>query len=181
MRPMRIPLGLVIACLVCACAGASTSTFVVAVGASGALPTWSGACDTARATSSAVRVDADGFAATAPGDVVLACARGRLRLEARAVARLAIEGPEEFGPAFASYRVVAFDASGERLDLADASVAWTLPDAVERGSACHGEMIPSCDPPSAARLRRRGPGDGAIAIEVAFAGVHATRTFSGER
>lgn len=133
--------------------GGGVAIYPVAVGAHGTLPTWNGPCDPASASGDAVTIEAGSYVATHDGDVELECERGRVRLEVRSAARLRIDGPNELGAQWATYRLVATTREGRELDLGAAEVVWTVSDGVERGSSCHGDILPRCEAPSIVRLR----------------------------
>lgn len=146
----------------CGSGGGGVAVYPVAVGARGAVPTWNGPCDAARPRGDAVTFDGARYVAARAGDVELACERGSIRLAARPVAALRIDGPAAPAARWTAYRLVALDADGAALALGDAEVEWTLSAALERDAGCHGHLVASCDPPSVARVRRRAEGEATL-------------------
>lgn len=147
------------------CSG-GVAVYPLAVGARGTLPTWNGPCDTAHPRGDAVTLADRSYVAVRGGDVELSCRDGAIRLEAREVAALTIEGPASVGPEWTTYRLVAHAEGGRELALGDAEVAWTLSPALERDSACHGHLVAACDPPSVVRVRVRGAGETKLEAEL---------------
>lgn len=155
--------------------------FPVAVGARGPLPTWNGPCDEAGVGGDAVTVERGRYVAVREGDATLGCRDGLVRMEARAVASLRLEGPATLGDRWQTYRLTAAAADGGALNLGDAEISWTLSDSLERDSSCHGHLIASCDPPRALRVRlRQGAAAAEAEISATFGGRRATRTLRRE-
>jgi hypothetical protein len=117
------------------------------------------------------------YVARKPGSVTLSCEKGKLVLDVRPVDRLVIEGPDEVGARDAGYRVVALDKKGQRLTIGKyAPVSWEVPDGLERGAGCHGDIMPSCDGADALRVRAAGGVGASVEIAVRFGDRRATRT-----
>lgn len=164
-EPWRLGLFLVAAASLAACSG-GVAVYPLAVGARGTVPTWNGPCDTSHPRGDGVTLAETSYVAVRAGDVELSCRDGALRLEVREVAALTIEGPASLGSGWTTYRLVAHGEGGGELALGDADVVWTLSPALERDSACHGHLVPACDPPSVVRVRVRGAGDTKLEAEL---------------
>lgn len=154
----------------------STAVFSLAVGARGTLPTWNGPCGPDGRRGDSVALVGDGYVAERTGVTELACRDGRLRLDVRDVTTLEIDGPATIGSAWVTYRIVASARDGRPLDLGEAEVAWSIPDGIERDGACHGDVLPACDPPSMVRLRARGNGDAEIRANLGSTGARRSVT-----
>jgi hypothetical protein len=125
------------------CVGPGASTWEVAVGGSGALPTWKGGCDVDAAEGDGITIADGRWHAERPGRLRVPCERGALVLIARAVADLTITGAERLSGK-GHYRLEAVDAKGKPLTLGDSSqVTWTLHGGLADGSRC-SHMTGTC-------------------------------------
>jgi hypothetical protein len=123
--------------IIAACSS-DVSTFYVAAGSRVDTPTWNGPCEQATASDGSVAIGRDGVDARRPGRVETACRDGRLAIEARMIASIAVSGPTVARPGETfSLRVIARDAEGVDLRIGD-TVKWSLDNMTEDDRCHHG-------------------------------------------
>ena len=171
MIPRRWPLLLVV--LTGCIEGLNSLTWYLAEGSVGDLAAPSGCSSQKNAT-----IDFDGarssYTALHAGRARIGCSGlSRIVLDVRKATRLEIEGPDSAeSTSYATFRVLAFDASGTELTLGKRSpITWSYPAEFTRSTSC-GDILPICPGETIAKLR--GPA-GTHTIAVSFGGVTARR------
>lgn len=159
-------------------AGRSVARYRLAVGWSGALPSWSGRCHLATAKPAGVLGVGPSGAPVArrQGVVRVRCERGDLELDVSPPDRLRLDAPPRL-PLGGKHivTVTASDARGE-LDLGDVSVTWTVTPPLHRLSQCTDMGF--CAGARSIRLRGDRPGLGGVTAHAL--GLTATATVEVE-
>lgn len=174
LRPVassRLALVLVVWVVTVGCSGRGVATFHLAVGWSGALPSWNGPCDSSTLDPAGLLDEpaAGRFVAHRPGVVEVGCRDGALRLEVRQPTRLVIEGPGPLRSQGTYVLSAAVEDDKGSLDIGDAPMSWTVGPPLRETDRCnHG----FCAGANGVRVVADGPGK-AVA-NVRFQSMEAT-------